>query len=78
MGGNQLHQQSKKNFKDPFDAGQMIGMLVMLTFIEQNDGISEQMLQHIKSEVATNVEEYMGMPAEDVQLLAQKLVKEIE
>lgn len=68
---------SKTNFKDPFNAGQMVGMLVMLTFIEKNKGIPEKVLLELKDVAALNVQEYFDKPAEDIHLMINNLVQEI-
>ena len=57
MSGKQ-HQGLKTNdFTDPFSAGQMVGMLVMLTFIENHGGIDEETIYKIISHLnySTNV-----------------------
>ena len=77
MGGKMQHQQSI-DFKDPFNAGQMVGMLVMLTFIENNDGISQEMLDRIKEITAENAQAYLEKPAEDIFLMVDNLAKELQ
>lgn len=69
---------TKIDGKDPFTAGQMIGMLVMLTFIEENKGIPMDTLQHLKQLAAVSVEEYFEKPSEDIHLMIDKIVKEIK
>ncbi len=66
-----------KDFKDPFNAGQMVGMLVMITFIEQNRDISNDALQLLKSVAADNVQIYLDKPTEDIFLMIDNIVKEI-
>lgn len=73
-----LQHQSHLDFSDPFNAGQMVGMLVMLTFIEKNHGISEETLQQIKQVTANNAQEFLGKPTEDVFLMVEGMVKDIE
>jgi hypothetical protein len=73
-----LQHQSHLDFSDPFNAGQMVGMLVMLTFIEKNNGISQATLEQIKQVTATNAQEFLGKPTEDVFLMVEGMVKEIE
>lgn len=68
----------QKDFTDPFNAGQMVGILVMLTFIEKNNGIPKEALETIKHTAANNVQEYFGKPTEDIFLMIDGLVKEIE
>lgn len=67
----------KKNFNDPFDAGQMIGMLMMLAFIEKNGGISEDLADKIKDIAASSIEEYMEKPSEDILLMVDELMEEL-
>lgn len=67
----------KIDFKDPFNAGQMVGMLVMLTFIENNDGMSEDMLYQLKKITVNNVQEYFDKPAEDIYLMINNIIKEV-
>lgn len=76
MGGKRQLQQH--NYSDPFNAGQMVGMLVMLTFIERNNGIPEEMLLQMKSACAMNAETYLQKPIEDIFLMIDKMVGDIE
>lgn len=76
MDGNRRHQMSNLDFTDPFNAGQMVGMLVMLTFIEKNKGISKDVLEKIKDVAAENVQGYFDKPTEDIHLMIQNIVKE--
>lgn len=69
--------KTKNDFTDPFSAGQMVGMVVMLTFIERNNGIDEDTLRKIKQTAADNVQEYFNKPTEDIFLMIDKLVTEI-
>lgn len=78
MDGKKLHQVNPKDFKDPFNAGQMVGMLVALTFIENQGGISAEILEKIKFVCATNAQTYLDKPTEDIFLMIDQLVKEIE
>lgn len=64
--------------KDPFVAGQMIGMLVILTFIENNQGIPVEILDQLKKVAATNAEVYFEKPAEDIHLMVENILKEIK
>lgn len=77
MAGNLLHQLPIDEFKDPFNAGQMVGMLVMLTVIENNEGISKQSLQKIKEITASNLQVYFDKPTEDIFLMINDIVKDI-
>lgn len=76
MGGNQ--QRQKKNYNDPFQAGQMVGMLVILCFLEKNGGISPEALQRLKILTATNVEEFLDRPVEDIFLMVDNMIQDIE
>ena len=67
----------KNDFSDPFNAGQMVGMLVMLTFIEDHGGITKEVINRIKDLAADNVQEYFDKPTEDIFLMVDNLVKEI-
>lgn len=78
MGGNQQLLTQVKDFKDPFNAGQMIGMLVMLTFIEKNRGIPTEALDKLKQVCAQNAEIFLEKPTEDIFLMIDNLVKDIE
>ena len=77
MDGNQLPPQLTKNLSDPFSAGQLTGMLVMLTFIEKNNGIAEGTLDQLKRITADSLQEYFDRPSEDIHLMINNLVKEI-
>lgn len=68
---------NNKDFKDPFNAGQMVGMLVTLSFIEKNKGIPEEVLDNLKEVAANNVQEYFNKPTEDIHLMINNLVKEM-
>lgn len=79
MAGKQQLQLTKNNdFNDPFVAGQMVGMLVMLTFIENNNGIPKELLQEIKQTCANNIETFLDKPIEDIFLMVDNMVKDIE
>lgn len=70
--------KQKLDFSDPFNAGQMVGMLVMLTFIEKNQGISADVLDQLKEVAANNAQEYFDKPTEDIHLMINNIVKDIE
>lgn len=78
MVGKTLHQPNPKDFSDPFNAGQMVGMLTVLTFIEERGSINDKMLQELKWMCADNASEFFQKPAEDVFLLIDNLVKDIK
>ena len=67
-----------KDFMDPFNAGQMVGMLVVLTFIEKNNGINAEVLEKIKQSCANNVQMYLNKPTEDIFLIVANMVKDME
>lgn len=78
MAGKTQHQSQTPNYKDPFTAGQMVGMLVALTFVEQQEGISDDVLQRLKKVSADNVQGYFEKPTEDIFLMIDNIVKEIK
>ena len=78
MDGNQPHQPQTKDFEDPFNAGQMVGMLVMLTFIENNKEVSASAIDRLKWICANNAAISMKKPTEDVLLVIDNLVKDIQ
>lgn len=78
MAGNQQHQLKNSDFKDPFNAGQMVGMLVMLTFIEENGGITQDMIDQIKETCADNAQVFFDKPTEDIFLMINEMVKDIK
>lgn len=78
MAGKMQHQSQTPNYKDPFTAGQMVGMLVALTFVEQQEGISDDVLQRLKKVSADNVQGYFEKPTEDIFLMIDNIVKEIK
>lgn len=78
MAGKVQPLSQKSNYKDPFTAGQMVGMLVMLTFVEQNDGIKVEILDRLKTVSAESLQEYFEKPTEDIFLMIDNIVKEIK
>lgn len=77
MVGKMAHQHPI-DYSDPFSAGQMVGMLVMLTYIEQNEGITSDVIDQLKKVAAENVQEYLDKPTEDIHLMIENIVKEIK
>jgi len=69
--------QPVKQFNDPFSVGQLVGMLVVLTFIEKNDGIQKEFLDRLRSTCAERSAEYLEKPTEDIFLLVDTLVKDL-
>lgn len=68
----------KYSYKDPFNAGQMIGMLTMVTFLEKNPEIPEDILDQLKTSIADNAQEYLEKPTEDIFLMIDDIVSEIK
>lgn len=66
------------NLNDPFSVGQLVGMMVILTYIEENDGIPKDFLDQLKNSCAEKSADYLERPAEDVFLLVDNLVKDIQ
>lgn len=77
MAGKSPVPQSSKDFKDPFNAGQMVGMLVMITFLEKQGSISPEALDKLRWVCADNASVFLDKPAEDVFLLIDNLVKDM-
>jgi hypothetical protein len=71
------YMNKKLDFSDPFIAGQMVGMLVMLTFIEKNGGIPAEMLDKLKQATANNAQQYLQQPTEDIFLMVNNMVEDI-
>lgn len=63
---------------DPFQVGQYVGMMVILTFIENNNGINKDFLAQLKAACAEQSAEAMDQPTEDVYLMVDELVKKIK
>ena len=66
---------SQKN-KD-YDAGQMLGMLIMLQSIEDNGVPDQGAIDKIKIMCSEHLETYLDKPAEDVLMMVEDAVKEI-
>lgn len=56
----------------------MVGMLVMLTFIESNEGIPIEVLEKLKEAAANNVQGYFQKPTEDIFLMINNMVEDIK
>lgn len=67
-----------KDFSDPFNSGQMIGMLMMLTFLEKNPNIPPQGVSQLKWACANNVAPFFDKAPEDIFLMVDGLINEIE
>lgn len=74
MDGNQQHLSSK----DPFVTGQFLGMLTILMFIEQNNGINKDFLYKLKQAVADKSADGLDKPTEDIFLIVEEMVKKIK
>lgn len=77
MDGKKRPQLKDRDFNDPFNAGQMVGMLVMLTFIENHPNMPQKMIDELKQVTAHNAQIFLQKPTEDIFLLIDNLVKEI-
>lgn len=77
MGGRSLRRAQMKDFKDPFNAGQMVGMLVAFTFIEKNGRVPKDFVKDIQWVAAENLQTYFQKPTEDIFLMIDELVKEM-
>lgn len=78
MTGKKIHPVLTNDFKDPFDVGQMVGLIVALTFIENNGGIKKDFLRHVKFTAAEKVQDFFDKPTEDIFLMIDDLVKQVE
>lgn len=67
-----------KDFNDPFSAGQMVGMLVMLTFIENHPEMTVDAFERLKWTCAENAQAYLDKPTEDIFLFIDNLVKDMK
>lgn len=67
-----------KSKESQFTSGQMVGMLVMMTFIENNPDIDPDFMRRLKQATASSVEDYFDKPTEDILLMIDKLVEGIE
>ena len=63
---------------DPFGTGQIVGMLTILTFIENNNGINKDFLYKLKAACAEKISTDLEKPAEDIYLMIDELVKKIK
>lgn len=77
MAGKTQHLPNSKDFSDPFNAGQMVGMLVMVTFLEKNPQIPRENIEKLKWVCANNAGVFLGKPAEDVFLIIDHIVEEM-
>lgn len=74
----QVKQAEPKDFSDPFNAGQMIGMLMMVTFLQKNPTIPSEAVEQLKWACANNVQDFFQKPSEDIFLMVNGLVNEIQ
>lgn len=77
MAGKKPAPQNSKDFTDPFNAGQMVGMLVMITFIEKHKHVDAERIEKLKWVCADNAAVFLKKPTEDVFLLIDNLVKDM-
>lgn len=73
---NTLQEPQLNN--DPFSIGQLIGIMVILTFVENNDGITKDFLDQLKRTCAEKSADALGKLTEDVYLIVDDLVKNIK
>lgn len=78
MAGKAQPLVKNNDFKDPFNAGQMIGMMMVLSFIEKNGGITTEIIDQIKETCANNVQVFFDKPTEDIHLMVDNMVKDIQ
>lgn len=78
MAGSQQPLPSSNDWMHPFNAGQMLGMLTLMVYIEKNKGISQQSIEHLKNTTVRNLEPYLNKPSEDIYLLVDSLVEEVK
>ncbi len=78
MDGNKPRLVNPKDFKDPFNAGQMIGMLTILVYLEERGSMPQDMLDELKWVCAGNAQAFLDKPSEDILLMASKAVKEMK
>ena len=73
-----MNKKPTHDLSNPFVAGQMVGMLVMLTFIEKNEGIPIDLLERLKEIMANNAQHYLKKPTEDIFLMVDDMVENIQ
>jgi hypothetical protein len=64
--------------QDPFSVGQLVGMMTILTFIENNNGINKDFFYKLKAACAEKISTDLEKPTEDVYLMIDELVKKIK
>ena len=67
-----------KNLDDPFSVGQLVGMMVIMQFIENNQGIHKDFMDQLMKACAEKSADYLKKPVEDVYLLVEQQVKDID
>jgi hypothetical protein len=72
-----MSKTAELDLNDPFSVGQLVGMLVILTYIENNNGINQDHLEKLKMACADKSANYLQKPTEDIFLLVNNLVKNI-
>lgn len=65
------------DFNNPFNAGQMMGIITVLMFIENSGGISDDTLQRVKQTCADNLSIFLKNPSEDILMMIDNVVKEM-
>ena len=71
-----IHSKSS-DYDDPFSAGQMVGMMVVLSIIEKSGGIDDETSRRLRHVAADGAQKYLGMPSEDIHLLIDRLIEKI-
>lgn len=66
------------DFDSPFSAGQCIGLMVLLEFLERNPDTTEEFRYKLKNKAAEGARVYMKIPTEDIHLIVSDLVEEID
>lgn len=69
--------KTTEELNDPFSVGQLVGMLVILTYIENNKGIQQDQLEKLKLACADKSANYLQKPTEDIFLFVNELIKNI-
>lgn len=70
--------KTTNQFNDPFSVGQLVGMLVIMTFIEKNGGITQAQIDKMKMMCAEKSATFLQQPTEDIFLLVDRLVEQIK
>lgn len=66
---------SQLSSEDHQRAGQLIGMMTILSYIERNGGITQDMIDRIKRKSASDLEKYFDCPYEDIILKLDNIME---